>query len=74
MKSISNFSLKWGLTWLLAVVMPVLGLVALLPMVGTFLKCVVAADMQSSLPFLVIYGLILLVIICKSQFIYYALF
>jgi hypothetical protein len=68
--SISNLSLTWGLTCLL----PVFGLVALLTMGGTFLKRVVAAEKQSSLPlaltFLMFYGLIMITILCKSQFIY----
>jgi hypothetical protein len=72
--SISNLSLTWGLTCLLAVVMPVFRLVALLTMGGTFLKRVVAAEKQSSLPlaltFLMFYGLIMITILCKSQFIY----
>jgi hypothetical protein len=41
---------------------------------GTFLKHVVAAEKQSSLPlaltFLMLYGLIMITILCKSQFIY----
>jgi hypothetical protein len=73
-QSISNLSLKWGLTCLLAVVTPVFGLVALLTMGGTFLKHVVAVEKQSSLPlvltFLMLYGLIMITILHKSQFIY----
>jgi hypothetical protein len=65
--SISNLSLKWGLTSLLAVAMSVFGPAALLTMGGTFLKHVVAAEKQSSLPlaltFLMLYSLIMITIL-----------